>query len=213
MTSDNTINDFAENLKQDVLAIAESEEHEQMLADSFAQIVFDMLSEAGEFEDPMVCYHRATGMEVSGYAIDEDEGRLDLFHSIHTNNSPPETVTRQKVNVGFRRLRRFFDWSFKGGYVDLEESSPVFDMSSHIYQVRDSISQVRLCIITDGRTTVEVLPEDSMGDINFNSSIWDIVRLHRLSSSGMERGSIVIDFQERYGEPIPCLQAESFQQG
>ena len=58
---------FAENLRQDVLALAESDDDGLMLADSFTQTVFDMLSEAGEYEDPLVCYHRARGMEVSGY--------------------------------------------------------------------------------------------------------------------------------------------------
>ncbi len=211
MTTQNTLQEFAENLQQDVLALAESEGNEQMLADSFTQAVFDMLSEAGEFEAPLVCYHRATGMEVSGYAVDDDEGRLDLFLSIHTNVAPPETVTRQRVNVGFRRLRSFFDWCIKGRYIDLEESSPVFDMALHIYQVRNDLTQVRLCVITDGRTTVETLPQDTLGDISLTMSLWDIVRLHRLSTP--ERGSISIDFQERFGEPIPCLQAQSSQQG
>lgn len=210
--SENTLNEFAENLKQDVLALAEAEEDEQMLADSFTQIVFDMLSEAGEFEDPLVCYHRATGMEVSGYAVDDDEGRLDMFLSIHTNATPPETVTRQRVDIGFRRLRSFLDWCLKGRYVDLEESSPVFDMASHIYQVRNDLTQVRLCVITDGRTTVETLPQDTIGDLSLTMSLWDIVRLHRLSTSGRERGAISVDFQQRFGQPIPCLQAESRQQ-
>jgi hypothetical protein len=213
MTSQNGLNQFAESLRQDVLALAESEDHEQMLADSFTQTVFDMLSEAGESEDPLVCYHRATGMEVSGYAVDDDEGRLDLFLSIHTNVAPPETVTRQRVNVGFRRLRSFFDWCIKGRYIDLEESSPVFDMASHIYQVRNDLTQVRLCVITDGRTTVETLRKDTLGDITLTRSLWDIVRLHRISTSGRDRGSISINFEERFGEPIPCLQAESRQRG
>ena len=213
MTTQDTLNEFAENLKQDVLALAESEDHEQMLADSFTQTVFEILSEAGEFEDPLVCYHRATGMEISGYAVDEDEGRLDIFLSIHTNVTPPETVTRQRVDVAFRRLRSFFDWSLKGSYADLEESSPVFDMASYIYQVRNNLTQVQLCVITDGRTTVEALPQETIGDISLNMSLWDIVRLHRLSTSGQERGSISIDFEKRFGEPIPCLLAESRQQG
>ena len=184
-----------------------------MLADSFTQTAFDMLSEAGEFEDPLVCYHRATGMEVSGYAVDDDEGRLDLFLSIHTNIAPPKTVTRQRVDVGFRRIRSFFDWCIKGRYIDLEESSPVFDMASHIYQVRKDLTQVRLCLLTDGRTTVDTLPQDTLGDVSVTNSLWDIVRLHRLSTSGRARGSISIDFQDRFGEPIPCLQANSEQEG
>ena len=213
MTTQNTFVEFAENLQQDVLALAETEENVQMLADSFTEIVFDMMSEAGECEDSTVCYHRATGIEVSGYAVDEEEGRLDLFMSIHTNITPPETVTRQRVEVGFRRLRSFFDWCSRGGYVELEESSPVFDMASHIYQVRGDLTKLRLFVITDGKTTIDKLPQDTIGDIDVTMSLWDIVRLHRLDTSGRERSSISIDFQERFGEPIPCLQAESREQG
>lgn len=213
MTTQSTLEEFAENLQQDALALADSEENAQMLADSFTQIVFDMISEAGESEDPLVCYHRATGIEISGYAVDDEEGRLDLFLTIHTNTVPPETVTRQRVEVGFRRLRSFFDWCSRGSYVDLEESSPVFDMASHIYQIRGDLTQLRLYVITDGRTTIETLPQDTSSDISVTMSLWDIVRLHRLDTSGRERSPIFVDFQERFGKPIPCLRAESRQQG
>ena len=155
MTVQNSIEVFAENLRQDVLALAETERADVMLADSFTQVLFDMLSEAGEFEDPLVCYHRARGMEVSGYAVDEDEGRIDLFHSIHTNASSLQTVTRQQVDVAFRRLRTFLEWCLSGRYLELEESSPVFDMAAHICASKRTVTQVRLCVITDGRTTVE----------------------------------------------------------
>jgi hypothetical protein len=211
--SGKSLDEFAENLKQDVLALTEAEDTEQMLADAFTQIAFDILSETGEFEDPMVCYHRATGMEVSGYAVDDDEGRLDLFLSIHTNVTPPETVTKQRVDVAFKRLRSFLEWCFNGRYVDLEESSPVFDMASHIYQIKNDLTQIRLFVITDGRTTVEALPEDTLNGLKLTLSLWDIIRLHRLSTSGKERGSIFVDFQQQFGQPIPCLQAITKQQG
>ena len=184
-----------------------------MLADSFTQTVFEMLSDAGEFEDPLVCYHRARGMEISGYGVDEDEGRVDLFLSIHTNATPPETVTRQQVDVAFRRLRSFLTWCLRRGYVELEESSPVFDMAAHIHGLGENLTQVRLCVITDGRTTVETLPQDRLGDVPITSSLWDIVRLHRLSTSGRERETISIDLNERFGEPLPCLQADNTQEG
>ena len=213
MTLQNSIEVFSENLRQDVLALAETEEQDLMLADSFTQTVFEMLSEAGEFEDPLVCYHRARGMEVSGYGVDEEEGRVDLFLSLHTNTTPPETVTRQRVDVAFRRLRAFLDWCVAGKYVELEESSPVFDMAAHIYAFRSNLNRVRLCVLTDGRTTVETLPQDRIGDVAITGSLWDIVRLHRLSTSGRQREAISIDFQERFGEPIPCLQAQSTNEG
>ena len=213
MTTQNTLESFAENLRQDVLAIAESDDEALMLADSFAQTVFDMLSEAGEFEDPLVCYHRALGMEVSGYGVDEDEGRVDLFLSIHTNTVPPATVTRQQVTVAFRRLRQFLEWCLAGGYVHLEESSPVFDMAAHIHELRGSTTQARLCVITDGRTTVDTLPQDDrLGDVTISRHLWDAVRLHRLSMSG-RREAISIDLTERFGEPLPCLMAVSSEDG
>ena len=214
MTLQHSITEFSENIRQDVLALAESYEQDMMLSDSFTQTVFDMLSEAGEFDDPLVCYHRARGMEVSGYMVDEDEGRIDLFLSIHTNATPPETVTRQRVEVAFRRLHSFLEWCLSGRHVELEESSPVFDMAAHIHAFRGSLAKVRLCVITDGRTTIESVPEDqNLGDIVISSSLWDVVRLHRLSTSGRQRETISIDLMERFGEPVPCLQAASTQEG
>ena len=53
------LEEFAENLRQEALTLADAEDQELMLADSYSQIVFDMLSEAGEFDDPLVCYHQA----------------------------------------------------------------------------------------------------------------------------------------------------------
>ena len=214
MTLQHSIEEFSENVRQDVLALAESEEQDVMLSDSFTQTMFDMLSEAGEFDDALVCYHRARGMEISGYGVDEDEGRIDLFLSIHTNSSPPETVTRQRVEVAFRRLRSFLEWCLSGRHVELEESSPVFDMAAYIHAFRGSLTKVRLCVITDGRTTIESVAQDQpLGDIAISSSLWDVVRLHRLSTSGRQREAISIDLRERFGEPIPCLQAASTQEG
>ena len=213
MTSQNPLNRFAEELREDVLAFAETRDQELMLADSFTQVAFDMLSEAGEFEDPLTCYHRARGIEISGYGVDEDEGRLDLFLTIHTNAAPPTTVTRQQVDVAFRRMRGFLDWCLSGRFLDLEESSPAFDMAAHIHSVRRELTQVRLCVITDGRTTVETLPQDQFGDLAVTSSLWDIVRLHRLNASGREREAITIDFSQRFGAPLPCLEADGAHEG
>ena len=213
MTDQHSIDAFSENTKQDVLALAETEVDGIMLADAFTQYAFDMLSDAGEFDDPLVCYHRSRGMEVSGYLLDEDEGRLDVFLSIHTNSTPPETVTRQQVDVAFRRLGTFTEWCLSGGFAELEESSPVFDMASHIHSFREGLTRVGLCVITDGRTTVETLPQDVLEGIPVSRSLWDVVRLHQLSTSGRRREAISIDLRERCGGPLPCLQAETTQEG
>ena len=213
MTSTSQLDVFAENLRQDVLALAESEDDGLMLADSFTETVFEILSEAGEFEDPLVCYHRAHGMEVSGYGIDEEEGRLDLFLSIHTNEVPPPAVTRSQVEVGFRRLRSFLEWCLAGKYAELAESSPVFDMAAHVYSFRRSLARVRMIVITDGRTRVDNLHDERIADVTASKHLWDIIRLHQVSTSGRQRETVSIDLNERFGWPLPCLRAETSQEG
>ncbi len=214
MNDQYSIETFSENLRQDVLAMSESTEQDMMLYDSFNQTVFDILSEAGEFDDPLVCYHRARGMEVSGYGVDEDEARIDLLLSIHTNIAPPETVNRQQVEVAFQRLRSFLNWCLSGKHVELEESSPVFDMAAHIHELKGRLTKVRLCVITDGRTTMETIQEDThLNNVHITKSIWDIVRLHRLSISGRQRDRISIDLQDRFGKSLPCLKADNTHEG
>ena len=207
------LNDFAENLRQDVLAAADSDDLGTMTADAFMQIAFDLLSEAGEFEDPLVCYHRGRGIEISGYAIDEEEGRVDLFVGIHTNSVPPVTVSKRQIDAAIRRLRRFYDWCMSGRFVELEESSPVFDMAAHVHQFGNILTQLRLCVITDGEATVERLPDEQLGEIVASSSVWDIVRIYRLQSSGRRPDSIEIDFPDRIGSALPCISAGSTDEG
>ena len=64
-------------------------------------------------------------------------------------------------------------------------------------------------MITDGRTTLPALPDDRIGDITITKSLWDIVRLYRLGSSGQRQETITIDFEEEYNESLPCLQASA----
>ena len=214
MTTLHTVEGFAESVREDVLAMAEADGQDTMLSGLFTQVAFDLLSEAGYVEDPQVCYHRTRGMEVSGYSVDEEEGRMDLFLCIHTNTTPPDTVTRQQVEVAFRRLRSFLEWSLAGRYVELEEAASAFDMAAHIHASKGGLSKVRLCVITDGRTTVDRIPrEEPLGDIVVERSLWDIVQLHRLATSGRQREAISIDLIGRYGTPLPCLQADDAREG
>ena len=188
MTSQDSTETFAQNLQQDVLALAESDDEGLMLADSFTQTVFDMLSEAGEFEDQFLSATTGPGGWRSVVmAWTKMRDGWTCFSAYTPTPSRPETVTRQQVDVAFRRLRTFLEWCLRGRYTELEESSPVFDMAAHIHGFRNHLAQVRLCVITDGRTTVETLPQDQLGDVTVTSSLWDVLRLHRLSTSGQQR--------------------------
>ena len=185
-----------------------------MLADAFTQIALEHAVRGRRIRRSTRLLSLLPGD--GGQRVPAGRGRGDGWMCSSASTpmpSPPETVQRQRVDVAFRRLGTFVEWCLSGGFVQLEESSPVFDMASHIHSFRDGLTRIGLCVITDGRTTVETLPQDSLGGVPVSRSLWDIVRLHRLSTSGRRREAISIDLRERCGGPLPCLQADSTQEG
>src|SRR5579863_8433346 len=158
MENDRELNEFATQLQQEIISIADTEGIESLRADVFTQHMIDELIEAGELEDGITCYHAARGLEVSGYNLDDD-GTLNLFTTIYNQHVPPETVGKGDVEAGFRRLNRFLQRILEKYYLVLEEASPVFDMAEHIFECRQNIIRVRLYLFTDGLTTVDTIPD------------------------------------------------------
>ena len=48
-----------------------------------------------------------------------------------------------------------------------------------------------------------------LGGVEISFAIWDIDRLYRCVTSGKMRETIEIDFQEKFGETIPCIENNS----
>lgn len=202
---------FAEDFRQEVINACETgdEEGDSFREDEFTRLMIEYLTDAGELEDGHACYHTARGIKVNGYNIQEDEGRLDLFVSVYTQEVPPSTIRKDDVETGFKRLIGFLTKTFKGYHQSLEEASSVFDLAQLIYSVRDQLSRVRLFLFTDGLTTVQVKQNQVKDGITFSFNIWDIQRTYRCVSSGQRREAIEIDFEERYGTIVPCLPMPS----
>src|SRR5206468_3066737 len=117
------------------------------------------------------------------------------------------TVSRSDVDAAFRRLINFLTRACEGYFKVLEEASPVFDMAQYIFECRHDLARVRLFLFTDGLTTVEVKPEQTLDGIPISFHLWDIRRLYRCVSSGQHREPIKINFVARFGAPLPCLEA------
>lgn len=202
---------FAEDLRQEVInnseagQDSEAEEGDSFREDEFTRLMIEYLADAGELDDGEVCYHRSRGIKVNGYSINEDFECLNIFISIYNQIVPPVTVTKQDVETAFRRLTNFLHKVLNGYHQSIEEASCVFDMALHIHDLRTQISQVRLYLFTDGRTTIDVKKNDSIENINCSFHVWDIERTYRCLSSGKQRETIEIDFKSQYGVAIPCL--------
>ncbi len=202
-----SLNQFAENFRQEVINACETgdDEGDSFREDAFTQLMTESLIEAGELEDGHVCYHSARGIKVNGYNIQEDEGRLDLFVSICTQEVPPATVGKNDVETAFKRLVGFLSKAFKGYHQSIEEASCVFDLAQLIHSLRDQLTRIRFFLFTDGLTTLQMKQNQEKDGRIYSFHIWDIQRTYRCISSGQKREAIEIDFEIQYGTSVPCL--------
>jgi len=168
------LHQFAEDFRQEVINHSEGADEESDLfrEDTFTSLVVDYLVENGELDDGHVCFHSARGIKVNGYNLDQDEGRLDLFISIFTQNTPPSTVLKSEVEKAFRRLFNFYQKSTKNYHRDIEEASDVFDLAQMISNAQNELNQIRLFLFTDSLTTVAVKPAEYKEGINISYNIW-----------------------------------------
>jgi len=205
MRADEELSIFAENLRQEAIIRSELEGREEFRGDAFTDILIGYLTDAGDLDDAIVCYHKARGEEVSGYAVSVERDCLDLIIAIHTQSVPPVTVTKTEVETAFKRLLGFLTRALGDSHGSIEEASPAHDMALTIHSLKSTLKQVRLFLLTDGRTTEVKRTTGTFQDIPVSYHVWDIERLFRCATSGQHREPIEIDFQEMFGDSVPCL--------
>lgn len=202
---DRELVEFAETFRQDLISLAEAEDEEALMPEVFTSALLDTLVEIGEVEDAETCYHRDRGVEVSGYGIEDDE-ILNLFGTLYQGDIPPASISQTEIETTLRRMRGFWERCRSGPYeAKLEDSGPAFDMALRVRTAASQIRRLRLIVLTDGASRVEHLLPEQVDGLEIVPSVWDIQRLHRLTSAGMRREAIEIDFAADHGGPIPCL--------
>lgn len=199
------LTDYARDVQQAVLAEASVEGAEQMRSEVFTRDVIDILVEAGELENALPCHHRERGIEVHGYGIDDGD-TLNLLTTVYTGDVPPKSVSSTDSSKALQRLLAFWKRCRDEPFHErLEESYDAFDMALHIHESAREIRRVRLFLVTDGRVSGEHAGTEDRDGLELRTGVWDIVRLHRLESSGHPQEPIEIDFQARFGDAVPCL--------
>lgn len=212
--TDNDIDQFAETLRQELITEAGVPGAERNVRDVFLERMVGELADVAELEGGEACFHQARGEEVSGYDISGDGQTLDLFGVVLRQEAPPTPVGKTDIETCLRRLRGFLDKVSRNGAAGLEVASPVFDMAQSISQALPELTRVRFWVFTDGVVaTRKDVTTPEFGDVPTSVQVWDVVRLHRLVTSGRQQEPIHIDFVNRFGAPVPCLPTDLDEQG
>src|SRR5437763_16538109 len=104
MENDHDLHAFAHRLQEAINNI--TEEKQLMVHEAFTEHIIDILIEEEELEDGFYCYHKARGVEVSGYDLDSNN-TLNLFTVVSERIVPPKTIGKNDVEAAFKRLNTF----------------------------------------------------------------------------------------------------------
>lgn len=203
-----TQEEFFHNFMQDIYARAEA--GSQFNEPVFVEQMCDFLVEQAVLEEPaLVSYKKETaGLKLDGWEYIADNGTLTLIVSEFREQL--ETLTQTAAEKVFKRATRFFEKSLdQQFYSNLEESDPAWSLARGICKIQESITKVRILILTNAflSNRLQSLKEIDLKGFKCSFDIWDMERLYRIETSGTGKESIIINFEQEFGKSLPCLPA------
>jgi hypothetical protein len=201
---------FANDLHQEVQVRAGDATNPQMREDAFTELVLELLNEHNESDGAEVCYlatgrhGRLPAAKLNAWALSGDGATLDLFVVLYQGTGSPELVPRSAVVDHFKLLRGFLRRAREGFHQQLEESHESFEAARRIHESNDTLTTVRLFLLTDGVAKSLDIEEEQLPGLEVRYVLWDLEKLSRLRVG--HRETISLDFVNVYGGALPCIQ-------
>jgi hypothetical protein len=188
---------------------------------SVVVVLLERLEEVGLLSEPHVSYFRlergSIAAEVHGWAVDVEDDVLRLFACIDStadialgDEAKPVMLPKEQVDRTFRRLENFVRNALAGKFESVEESQPVADLVRVLRAAEAQHQTIELHLVTTG--IVSDRAAASLGDNKLRHEIWDLTRLARVCGAAAD-GSITINFEQRFGQTLPCLVTAPDQDG
>ena len=168
--------------------------------------MLEYLEEAGEVSDPVMCPFRSHGLQLNAYAIDEDCSNLDIFVCLYSDSDSPKSVSQADVDAAIKRAIQLYQKAINDLYTSFEKDNDTYEFAITVNQQKAQIKTVRICALTNGLVKPIPFKNITMGNAEISFVIWDIDRLYRCVTSGKMRETIEIDFEEKFGVTIPCIE-------
>ena len=177
---------------------------EAFLPEVFCTRVIESLIEIGEIEEAVSCSHRAHGVQVSGYGI-EDGDVLNLISVDYAHGESASKIGKRDCDTLIKRLERFWELCRDETYHErLEESSDAWDMALDIHERAAGIRRVDCHLFTNRIAPSEFREPEKLNGVELRAQVWDLERLRRLDHEGTAE-PIRIDLVAELGAPLPVL--------
>ena len=206
MDNPSDLTEFLQELRQDLLSRASLEGEEKLLPVTFTERVLEDLVAIGEVDDGEACYVTGAGYEVSGYDLNEEEGRLDLFVARYTGANVPVWLAAKSVESAIDGAFMFQTKARQGLHRTLEEASSAHDMTLRISEA-PHIERVRIFVLTDAMVRAVERPTEERDGVLTSYHVWDLERLRRLARSGAHPEPLDLDIKALGPFEVPCIKA------
>ena len=206
------IDDFAQELLQDVLAEADADG--EIREDVFFDKACAHLQEAGELDtaDRVPYRSPSRGIRVDGYGGDPRDAADTLSLIVLDFRAHPSVgrLIGSEMDAIFRRLSKFVRQSLDRRWREaLEETSPAFGLADLIHHCWSSLSKIRLFLVSNRELSerVDGRPAGELEGKPVTYSVWDLRRLHR-AAANPEPEAIEVDLVKDFGGPLPILPTQ-----
>lgn len=206
MANDKSMNQFYYDFMEEVSVASDMENSGWTKEDFLTSIMLEYLEEAGEVSDPVMCPFRSHGLQLNAYAIDEDCSNLDIFVCLYSDSDSPKSVSQADVDAAIKRAIQLYQKAINDLYTSFEKDNDTYEFAITVNQQKAQIKTVRICALTNGLVKPIPFKNITMGNAEISFVIWDIDRLYRCVTSGKMRETIEIDFEEKFGVTIPCIE-------
>lgn len=193
---------------RDEFGAGSGEFRENVLTDIFAE----ELSASGVLESPDVCHYdggKAAGsMKVNGYAVPEEDSRLDLFVTLYRGPADQvTTINAADVDGAFRKLERFLGRALGGLHADLDPAGNQYLMAEHVHRLKDQTDRVCFYLFTNARLAQrrEKERKSDIFGLAATYEVWDLERFRRLRESGTSYEALVVDFRTQPTGGLPSV--------
>ena len=204
------LNEFLRETQASVRSQVQNDDAAQYDELVFSDIVMKHMDALGMTSGPSVCYYKGKidgkALHLCGYAISEDETRLDLFSTIYLGADELVQVPDEDIKKAAVGCRRFLLYCVNGILAQqLDPSSEVHALAKKLQSVYATLDQVQIFVLTDGQAdTTEFKKKNIEGKIT-GIEVMDIGRLHLNVSQGRVRDELQADFKKLAGQPLPCV--------
>lgn len=211
------VNEYRSVLYEDIALAANA--NMSNIEEEFLRYVTDILIAGEEFDDFVECYwegisRRNAYMRIDGYAMDETDGSCCIFISDFHGPYEDDAIRAEDINSLFKKIRYFVEEATKYElYLELEESTQVYEFSRTLYYDVDEITKFRFYLLTDAfnKQRKKNIKDDTVAGKTVELNVWDINRIYDVVNSTTQKESVEIILSDFGTRGIPCVKAVEYQ--